>query len=141
MARSATAQWNGTLKGGDGTMTADSGAFEGPYTFKSRFEEGTGTNPEELVAAAHAGCFSMALSAELEKAGTPAESVETQAKVQLRPVDGVPTITKVDLVTRGRVPGIDQDTFAKAAEGAKENCIISRALGGVDEMTVDATLV
>jgi osmotically inducible protein OsmC len=138
--RNATAQWNGTLREGNGSMALGSGAFEGPFTFKSRFEEGAGTNPEELVAAAHAGCFSMALGSILAEAGTPPDSIETSARVHLRQEGGLPTITQIDLATRGRVPGIDQAAFADAAQQAKEGCLVSRALAGVGEITLEATL-
>ena len=138
--RNASAEWKGTLKEGDGRMAFGSGAWEGRYTFTSRFEEGEGTNPEELIGAAEAGCFTMQLSSALAQAGHPVDSVQTQAKVHLRNVDGQPTISQIELVTRGRVPGIDEATFKEAAETAKQGCIISRALGGVGEITVDATL-
>ena len=140
-ARTANALWEGSLQEGRGQMSLGSGAFEGAYSFKSRFEEGeNGTNPEELVAAAHAGCFSMALSLVLSEAGNPPESIQTEAKITLRNVDGAPTITKSALTTRVRVPGLDEAEFQKAAEAAKETCVISRALAGVDEITLDATL-
>jgi osmotically inducible protein OsmC len=138
--RNATARWSGTLQEGNGTMSLGSGAFTGPYTFKSRFEEGEGTNPEELIGAAEAGCFSMWLGNVLAESGTPAESIDTQARVHLRQQDGMPTITRIDLVTRGRVPGIDEARFQDAAREAKENCVISRALAGVAEFTLEATL-
>ena len=138
--RNASAQWAGNLQEGSGTMSLGSGAFEGPYSFKSRFEEGAGTNPEELVGAAHAGCFTMALSLALSQDGTPPESLHTDASVHLRQVDGLPTITQIDLVTRGSVPGIDEETFKAAAAAAKEGCIVSRALAGVGEITVEASL-
>jgi osmotically inducible protein OsmC len=136
--RNATAQWNGTLQEGNGTMAF--GSFTGPYTFKSRFEEGEGTNPEELIGAAEAGCFSMWLGNVLAESGSPAESIDTQARVHLRQVDGKPTIAQIELVTRGRVPGIDQARFEEAAREAKENCVISRALAGVTDITLEATL-
>ena len=140
-ARTANALWEGSLQEGRGQMSLGSGAFEGAYSFKSRFgEEDSGTNPEELIAAAHAGCFTMALSLALSEAGSPPESLQTQAKVSLRNVDGLPTITKVALTTRGRVPGLEDADFQKAAEGAKEGCVVSRALAGVDEITLEATL-
>ena len=140
-ARTANAMWEGTINEGGGRMSLGSGAFEGAYSFQSRFGEGeNGTNPEELIAAAHAGCFTMALTLALEQAGTPAESIQTQARASMRNIDGTPTITKIALETRGRVPGVDAEAFAKAAEAAKENCVVSRALGGVGEMTVEATL-
>jgi lipoyl-dependent peroxiredoxin len=138
--RNATAQWRGTLQEGGGSMALGSGAFEGPFTFKSRFEDGAGTNPEELVAAAHAGCFSMALGLVLTEAGTPPDSIETAAKVHLRQEGGLPTITQIDLATRGRVPGVDAAAFQDAAEKAKEGCVVSRALGGVGTITLEATL-
>jgi lipoyl-dependent peroxiredoxin len=134
-----SAEWNGGLQSGTGTFTAGD-SIGGGYTFKSRFEDGPGSNPEQLIAAAHAACFSMALSAALERAGSPAESVQTDASVTLRMVDGVPTITKIALVTRGRVPGIDEVTFVKQAEEAKAGCPVSRALAGVPEITLEASL-
>ena len=133
------AEWRGDLASGAGTFTAGD-SISGGYTFKSRFEGGPGSNPEQLIAAAHAACFSMALSAALERAGSPVESVQTDATVTLRLVDGTPTITKIDLVTRGRVPGIDEATFVKEAEAAKANCPVSRALAGVPEITLEASL-
>jgi osmotically inducible protein OsmC len=136
--RKATATWNGTLKEGDGVMRMS--AWEGPYSFKSRFEEGDGTNPEELIAAAHAGCFSMAFAGDLERAGLNPEQVETTAKVELRPKDGAPTITKITLTTTARVPGADESAVREAAEGAKRNCPVSRALAGVDEVELDLTV-
>ena len=140
-ARTANALWEGSLKEGRGQMSLGSGAFEGNYSFQSRFEEGeNGTNPEELVAAAHAGCFSMALSLALGEGGNEPESIQTQAKVSMRNLDAGPTITKIALTTRGRVPGLDEEGFKRAANAAKENCVISRALGGVEEITLDASL-
>ena len=140
MARTATAEWKGNLQEGEGTMALGSGAFEGPYTFKSRFEEGSGTNPEEMIAAAEAGCFTMALSLALTENGTPPESLNTDASVNLRNIDGTPTIASIELRTRGRVEGVDEATFKEMAGQAKEQCIISRALAGVNEITVDAAL-
>jgi lipoyl-dependent peroxiredoxin len=139
MAAHGNAEWKGGLQAGTGTFTAGD-SISGGYTFKSRFEGGPGSNPEQLIAAAHAACFSMALSAALERAGSPVESVQTDATVTLRLVDGTPTITKIDLVTRGRVPGIDEATFVKEAEAAKANCPVSRALAGVPEITLEASL-
>ena len=140
-ARTANALWEGSLKEGRGQMSLGSGAFEGNYSFQSRFEEGeNGTNPEELVAAAHAGCFSMALSLVLGEDGIEPESIQTQAKVSMRNLDAGPTITKIALTTRARVPGLDDEGFQKAADAAKENCPISRALGAVEEITVSARL-
>ncbi len=140
-ARTANALWEGSVREGRGQMSVGSGAFEGAYSFTSRFEEGeTGTNPEELVAAAHAGCFSMALSLALGEGGNEPESIQTQAKVSLRNLDAGPTITKVALTTRARVPGLEDAAFQKAAEAAKENRVISRALAGVEEITLEASL-
>jgi len=141
-ARTANALWEGSLQEGRGQMSLGSGAFEGTYSFQSRFGEGeNGTNPEELIAAAHAGCFTMALSLVLGEGGNEPESLQTQAKVSLRNLEDTgPTITKIALTTRGRVPGIDQEAFEKAATTAKETCVVSRALAGVEEITLEATL-
>lgn len=138
--RNGTAEWRGDLKDGSGSVSVASGLFEGQYSFKTRFEDEPGTNPEELIAAAHAACFSMALSNILAGDGHRPESVKTTAKVHLRQVDGNPTISQIDLVTEGRVPGIDQAGFREYAEKAKAGCPVSRALGGVGEITLDATL-
>jgi osmotically inducible protein OsmC len=138
--RNGSAEWHGDLKEGSGTLTVGEGVFEGPFSFKSRFEDGEGTNPEEMVAAAHAGCFTMALSLILGNDGHTPDSLRTTAKVTLRNVDGAPTITKIDLETEGKVDGIDEEQFAKYAEQSKKECVVSRALGGVDEMTVSAKL-
>jgi osmotically inducible protein OsmC len=140
MARTATAEWRGNLQEGEGKLALGSGSFEGPYTYKSRFEEGAGTNPEELVGAAEAGCFTMALALGLTENGTPAESLNTEAKVSLRNIDGVPTIDSIALTTRGRVEGVDDAKFKELAAQMREQCIVSRALGGVREITVDAAL-
>jgi lipoyl-dependent peroxiredoxin len=140
MPAKGSAEWKGALQTGTGTFTAGD-SIGGGYTFKSRFEDGPGSNPEQLIAAAHAACFSMALSAALERAGTPVESVQTDATVTLRLVDGAPTITKIALVTKGRVPGIDEAAFAKEAEAAKANCPVSKALAGVPEITLEASLL
>jgi osmotically inducible protein OsmC len=134
------AQWQGDLKSGSGTFTAGD-SISGEYSFKSRFEDGPGANPEQLIAAAHASCFSMALSNMLAEAGSPPESVTTDATVTLRFVDGAPTITTIALSTVGRVPGIDDATFQEHARAAKEGCPVSRALAGVGEITLDAKLV
>ena len=133
------AEWKGDVPSGSGTFTAGD-TISGEYSFKSRFEDGPGANPEQLIAAAHASCFSMALSNILASAGSPPESVHTDATVTLRFVDGAPTITKIALVTVGRVPGIDAKTFADAAAAAKAGCPVSRALAGVPEITLEATL-
>ncbi len=139
MAAKGRAEWKGELKTGTGTFTAGD-SISGDYSFKSRFEDGPGANPEQLIAAAHAACFSMALSAALADAGTPVESVQTDATVTLRFVDDAPTITRIELSTVGRVPGIDASAFRQAAEGAKVNCPVSKALAGVDEITLEASL-
>jgi osmotically inducible protein OsmC len=133
------AEWKGDLKGGSGEFTAGD-TISGQYSYKSRFEDGPGANPEQLIAAAHASCFSMALSAALADAGTPVESVNTDATVTLRIVDGAPTITKIELTTVGSVPGIDDAAFKEAAAGAKANCPVSKALAGVPEITLEASL-
>ena len=138
-ARTADARWEGTLTDGKGTMRFGSGAFEGAYSFASRFEEGTGTNPEELIGAAHAGCFSMAFANMLSKAGNPPNSIETTAEVHLEKTDAGFSISRIHLTTRGDVPGIDADQFQKTAEEAKAGCPVSRALTGV-EISLDATL-
>jgi len=137
--RNAEAVWEGTLKEGSGTMRLGSGAYEGKYSFASRFEEGPGTNPEELIGAAHAGCFSMAFGSELGKAGFPPQRIQTRAEVHFGPVDGRPTISRIHLVTEAQVPGISEEQFHQIANGAKENCPVSRALKGV-EITLDAKL-
>jgi lipoyl-dependent peroxiredoxin len=139
MAAKGSAEWKGDVPTGTGTFSAGD-TISGGYTFKSRFEDGPGSNPEQLIAAAHAACFSMALSNLLATAGHPPDSVHTDATVTLRPVDGSPTITKIDLVTVGRVPGIDEATFVEKALAAKAGCPVSRALAGVPEITLDASL-
>lgn len=138
--RKAQAVWEGTLKEGSGSMKFGSGAFEGAYTYASRFEEGIGTNPEELIGAAHAGCFSMALSADLGKAGYTPKRIATKAQVHLGRVDGKARITKVHLETEAEVPGIDQEAFLKIAEGTRTGCPVSAALSSV-EITLDARLI
>lgn len=130
--RKAEAIWQGKLRDGNGTVKLGSGAFEGSYSFASRFEDSKGTNPEELIGAAHAGCFSMALSAMLEKAGHEPKRIHTTASVRIEKVEGEFTITHVDLETQAQVPGIDEGTFLKIAEQAKGGCPVSRALAGVE---------
>ena len=127
--RSAQATWNGTLKEGNGTMKVGSGFFEGPFTFASRFEEGKGTNPEELIGAAHAGCYSMFLSALLTNAGFNPNRINTTATVYL---GAGPTITKIELNTEADVPGLDEATFAEKAAAAKQGCPVSKALASVE---------
>lgn len=136
----AKAVWNGKLKDGRGTFEAGSGAFKGDYSFPTRFEAKPGTNPEELLAAAHAACFSMALAAGLEKAGTPATRIATAAQCTMDTVDGKPTVAKMRLEVRGAVPGADQAAFTRAAEDAKVNCPVSRALKGIPTVELVATL-
>ena len=136
MDRTATAHWEGDLRTGNGSMRLGSGAFEGPFTFRTRFEGAPGTNPEELLGAAHAGCFSMALSGGLSKAGKPPTSIDTKAVVIL---EGL-TITKVELTTRAVVPGLTPAEFQSLADDAKANCIVSKALAAVP-ITLQATLV
>ncbi|MFC7276700.1 OsmC family protein [Paractinoplanes rhizophilus] len=138
--RTATARWEGNLTEGSGTMTTGKGGYQGNYSFKSRFEEGEGTNPEELIAAAHSGCFSMAFSKGLADAGFTPTSVETVAKVHLDKTDAGFGVTRIDLETVGNVPGIDDATFQKIAEGAKENCPISRLLSPGAQITLSAKL-
>jgi osmotically inducible protein OsmC len=138
--RNGSAEWRGDLRGGEGDLTVGDGVFKGAYSFSSRFEEGEGTNPEELIAAAHAACFTMALSNILAEHGHSPESVRTLAKVHLRQTEEGPTIQRIDLETEGRVAQIDQDHFAEHAEEAKSGCPVSRALAGVEEMTVTASL-
>ncbi len=138
--RTAEAEWSGTLMGGKGSMELGSGAFEGPFSFQSRMEEGTGTNPEELIGAAHAGCYSMQFSAMLEHAGFPPDKIHTASKVFFGPVDGGFAITKIALTTEGTVPGIDDAKFQELAQAAKTSCPVSKALAGT-EITLDAALV
>ena len=138
--RTAEAQWEGSLQDGKGTMRFGSGAFEGQYSFASRFEEGSGTNPEELIGAAHAGCFSMALSAGLGRAGFTPERVHTSAAVSLEKGDAGFRISRIDLTTEASVPGIDAAAFQEQAQTAKANCPVSQALAGT-EITLDAKLV
>jgi osmotically inducible protein OsmC len=121
-------------------MALGSGAFEGPYSAQSRFEDGSGTNPEELLGAAHAGCFSMALSLALGQAGHPPESIETEATVHIERADDGFAINRIDLVTRARVPGIEDAAFQETAQAAKAGCPVSKALASVPEITLDATL-
>jgi osmotically inducible protein OsmC len=130
--RKAEATWEGNLKKGKGGMKFGSGAFEGSYSFASRFEQGPGTNPEELIGAAHAGCFSMALSGVLEAAGYTPERIHTIARVHIDKVGEGFKITTIELETEGRVPGIDEKVFREKAEAAKKGCPVSMALAGVD---------
>lgn len=138
--RTGSAAWEGTLKEGKGTLKLGSGAFEGQYSFSSRFEEGTGTNPEELIGAAEAACFSMALSANLEKAGSPPKRISTMAKVKLEKGDAGFRITSIDLTTEAEVPGIDDAKFQEQATQTKKTCPVSVALSGT-EIKLTAKLV
>jgi osmotically inducible protein OsmC len=138
--RTANAVWEGGLKDGHGTMRLGSGAYEGAYSFGSRFETATGTNPEELIGAAHAGCFSMALSAGLGRAGHSPKRIATSARVHLEKVGEGFKITAIDLATEAEVPGLDAEEFQRHAEGAKQNCPVSQVLAGV-EIRLEARLV
>jgi len=139
-ARRANAVWTGSLKEGSGSFQVGSGVFSGAYSFGTRFEDQPGTNPEELIGAAHASCFSMALSAALGKAGFTPQSIATDAIVHFGKVDDAPAITKIELHCVGVVPGIDPAQFLAHAEGAKKNCPISKALAAVPEIVLEARL-
>jgi len=139
MQRTATAHWSGGLKDGKGTVSSQSGVLSNTqYSFSSRFESGIGTNPEELIAAAHAGCFTMALSAELGKLGMTAESLDTKATLTLEFIDGKPTITSSQLDVTARIPGADPAKFQEAAHNAEVGCPVSRVLNA--KITMNATL-
>lgn len=135
----AEATWNGDLKNGNGTMRMKSGSYEGSYSFASRFENGEGTNPEELIGAAHAGCYAMALSNELAEAGHNPKSVDAKADVTFEVTDEGPAITGIKLTVKAKIPNINDSEFQKFAEGAKEGCPVSKALAGTT-ITLDATL-
>lgn len=131
--RKAEAHWEGNLAEGSGRLKLGSGAFDGPYSFKSRFEEGqSATNPEELIGAAHAGCFTMALTAQLTRAGQPPTRIHTTAQVKLEKIGEAFSITRIDLDTEAEVPGIDDATFQRYANEAKQNCPVSKALSGTE---------
>ncbi len=136
--RYADAQWQGTLKEGAGMLQVESGVFEGPYTWADRFADGGGTNPEELLGAAHAGCYTMFLSAVLTRNGVPPTRIDTRASVHLG--DG-PTITRIDLDVEADVPGVDAAMFAQYAEEAKAKCPVSKALAGGPEIVLNAELI
>ena len=138
--RKADAVWKGSLREGAGELALESGAFRGPYTFKSRFEHGKETNPEELLGAAHAGCFTMALTAALGREKVIPTEIHTTASVHLEQVTGGFSITRIQLRTRAKVPGVTAEQFAALAADAKQNCPVSKALAGV-EITLDAALV
>ncbi|RWA67414.1 OsmC family protein [Mesorhizobium sp.] len=139
--RDASAEWQGTLKEGSGRLRLGSGVFEGAYSFPSRFENGPGTNPEELIAAAHAGCFSMALSAILGREGFTPARISTVAKVHLGATTAGPTITRIELETEASVAGLAADDFERLAQSAKATCLVSRALTGVAAITLEANLI
>ena len=137
--RKANAEWTGTLKEGTGNISLGSGVYSGPFSFDTRFGEASGTNPEELLGAALAGCYSMALNAHLEREGTPAKTIRSEAKVFIGKDDAGFLINRIDLETEGEVDGLDQAAFETAAEQIKKTCIISRALEGTN-ITLKATL-
>ena len=139
--RKADATWKGGLKDGKGSMTLESGSFDGQYSFGTRFEEGKGSNPEELIAAAHAGCFSMAFSAGLEKAGFKPQRVSTNAAVKIENTGAGFGITRIDLTTEAEVPGIDEAKFQELANEAKDGCPVSKALKSVGDIQLTAKLV
>ena len=139
-ARNGSAEWHGDVDSGSGVITVGDGVFRGPYSFASRFGDGQGTNPEQLIAAAHAGCFTMALSSIVSGAGHLPESLKTRARVHLRNVDGVPMLAKMELDTVGVVPGLDAEQFRSYAEAAKATCPVSRALAGIPEISLVARL-
>jgi osmotically inducible protein OsmC len=141
MERTSEAEWKGTLKEGSGKMKLGSGAYEGAFSFASRFESGQGTNPEELVAAAHAGCFSMALSVQLGNAGITPEHIHTRARVHFGRDDKGFLISNIELATEVRAPGLDDAKLQELATKTKDGCPISRALAAVPSMTVSAKLV
>jgi len=138
--RSAEATWKGTIGAGEGALSVESGTFEGAYSVGTRFEGEPGTNPEELMAAAHAGCFAMALSAILTEEGYEPEQIDASADVAVEQVDGDWTITRIDLTVEASVPDIDDEAFQGLAQAAKENCPVSRAYAGVETITLDASL-
>ena len=138
--RKTVSEWTGTLKDGAGNMALQSGSYKGPFTFASRFESASGTNPEELIAAAHSGCFSMFLSALLSDEGFSPESIKTEATVTLEVLDNGPKITKIHLICDAKVPEVKEDKFQALVQKAKDNCPISKALQGVESIKVSATL-
>lgn len=139
-ARNGSAEWHGDIKSGSGTVTVGNGVFEGAYSYGSRFGEDEGTNPEQLIAAAQAACFTMALSSILAAAGHTPESVRTNARVYLRNVNGAPMLARLDLDTEGHVPGVDAQQFQHYAEEAKATCPVARALAGIPEIVLTAKL-
>ena len=140
-ARNGSAEWHGNVQDGAGTVTVGNGVFQGPYSYGSRFGEEEGTNPEQLIAAAHAACFTMALSNILSAAGHTPQSLRTNARVQLRNIDGAPTLARIDLDVDGQVANVDQQQFQAYADEAKRVCPVSRALAGIPEIALTAKLV
>jgi osmotically inducible protein OsmC len=139
-ARNGSAEWHGSVESGSGRITVGNGVFESAYSYESRFGEGAGTHPEQLLAAAHSGCFTMALANALSTAGHPPESLRTNARVLLRNRGGAITLARIDLETEGHVPGIDERQFQAYAEAAKRDCPVSRALAGIPEIVLTAKL-
>ena len=139
-ARNGSADWRGDVKSGSGTITVGNGVFKGAYSYGTRFGEAAGTNPEQLIAAAQAACFTMALSALLSAAGHAPESLRTNAVVQLRNINGAPTLVRLDIDTEGHVAGVDAQQFQHFAEEAKANCPVARALAGIPEIVLTARL-
>jgi osmotically inducible protein OsmC len=140
-ARNGSAEWHGNVQDGAGTVTVGNGVFQGAYSYGSRFGEEAGTNPEQLIAAAHAACFTMALSNILSAAGHTPQSLRTNARVQLRNIDGAPTLARIDLDVDGQVANVDQQQFQAYADEAKRVCPVSRALAGIPEIALTAKLV
>ncbi|NJL94925.1 MAG: OsmC family peroxiredoxin [Anaerolineae bacterium] len=139
--RSAEATWTGTLKEGQGNLKLASDAFDGPFSFSTRFEDGvTGTNPEEMIAAALAGCFTMQIGATMERNGTPVTRLHTTANLKMERVNEKLTITRIELVTEGEIPGVDEAKYLEVVKEAEQDCIITRALGGVEIVVTSATL-
>jgi len=139
-ARNGSADWHGDVRTGSGTITVGDGVFSGPYSYDSRFGEHQGTNPEQLIAAAQAGCFTMALASKLATGGHPPELLRTNATVHLRMQDGAITLARLAIETEGRVKGIDEQQFSQYAEDAKATCPVARALSGIPEIVLKATL-
>ena len=139
-ARNGSADWRGDLKKGSGTVTVGNGVFQGAYTYGTRFGEDAGANPEQLIAAAQAACFTMALAALLSSAGHAPQSLRTKARVDMRNIAGAPTLARLDIDTEGYAPGVDEQQFQRFAEEAKKNCPVARALAGIPEIALTARL-
>src|SRR5919205_1725593 len=139
--RKAQAAWHGTFGDGEGKMRLGSGAFEGSYSYRSRMEDAPGTNPEELLGAAHAGCFSMSLARRLSAAGYSPERIHTEARVRFGRAGEGYAISRIDLRTEAEIPGVDEELFLEKAEAAKRDCAVSKALAGVEEIVLEANLV